>query len=120
LNRNGKLSFQVAEAQKALDIAKNESTIGVRTAKASNSTSKQKKQLIAKYALQQFQTRKNGVRALAHEIEQWQEEIRKIEDSELELMEQAETAQRDVGASKSDRGRSAQTGGRANRPAWLS
>src|SRR6185503_3032230 len=43
-------------------------------------------------------TRKNEeYRALAHEIEQCKEEIRKIEDSELELMEQAESAQKDVG-----------------------
>jgi predicted nucleic acid-binding Zn-ribbon protein len=56
-----------------------------------------KKQLIAKYALQQFQTRKNEeYRALAHEIELCKEEIVKIEDRELELMEQAEAAQKDV------------------------
>jgi len=56
-----------------------------------------KKQLIAKYSLQQFETRKNEeYRALAHEIEQCKEEIRKIEDRELDLMEQAESAQKDV------------------------
>src|SRR5262249_49314611 len=56
-----------------------------------------KKQLIAKYALQQFQTRKNEeYRALAHEIDVCKDEIVKIEDRELELMEQAEAAQKDV------------------------
>ena len=56
-----------------------------------------KKQLIAKYSLQQFQTRKNEeYRALAHEIELCKEEIVKIEDRELELMEQAEADQKDV------------------------
>src|ERR1043166_6333442 len=56
-----------------------------------------KKQLIAKYSLQQFQTRKNEeYRALAHEIELCKEEIVKIEDRELELMEQAEAGQKDV------------------------
>ena len=56
-----------------------------------------KKQLIAKYSLQQFQTRKNEeYRALSHEIDLCKEEIVKIEDRELELMEQAEAAQKDV------------------------
>jgi len=53
--------------------------------------------LIAKYSLQQFQTRKNEeYRALQHEIESCKEDSRKIEDRELELMEQAELAQKDV------------------------
>ena len=56
-----------------------------------------KKQQIAKYSLQQFQTRKNEeYRALQHEIDSCKEEIRKTEDTELELMEQAEVAQKDV------------------------
>jgi len=58
-----------------------------------------KKQAIEKYSLQQFQTKKNDeYRALAHEIETAREAIRKIEDQELELMEQAETAQREIAA----------------------
>src|SRR5260221_2635137 len=45
-----------------------------------------KKELISKYANQQFQTRKNEeYRALAHEIESCKEAIFKIEDQELEL-----------------------------------
>jgi uncharacterized protein len=56
-----------------------------------------KKQLIEKYALQQFQTRKNEeYRALAHEIEGCKAAIFKIEDQEIELMEQAEAAQKEV------------------------
>src|SRR5438105_15560662 len=56
-----------------------------------------KKELIGKYSLQQFQTKKNEeYRALANEIELCKEDIRKIEDRELELMEQAETAQKDI------------------------
>jgi predicted nucleic acid-binding Zn-ribbon protein len=56
-----------------------------------------KKQLIVKYANQQFQTRKNEeYRALAHEIELCKEAITKIEDQELVLMEEAEGAQKDV------------------------
>lgn len=56
-----------------------------------------KKQLIAKYANQQLQTRKNEeYRALAHEIEMCKEDIFKIENREIELMEQAETAQKEA------------------------
>jgi predicted nucleic acid-binding Zn-ribbon protein len=56
-----------------------------------------KKTLIEKYANQQLQTRKNEeYRALAHEIEGCKQAITKIEDQELELMEQGETAQKGV------------------------
>lgn len=59
-----------------------------------------KKQLIIKYANQQFQTRKNEeYRALAHEIEMCKEAIIKIEDQEIELMEQGEAAQQGVSRS---------------------
>src|SRR5215831_2302348 len=57
-----------------------------------------KKTLIEKYANQQLQTRKNEeYRALAHEIEMCKEAIFKIEDQEIELMEQGEAAQKEVG-----------------------
>lgn len=61
-----------------------------------------KKQLIDKYANQQLQTRKNEeYRALAHEIEGCKEGIIKIEDQEIELMEQTEVALKEVaGATK--------------------
>src|ERR1035441_505907 len=56
-----------------------------------------KKQMIVRYANQQFQTRKNEeYRALAHEIEACKSDIFKIEDKEIELMEQAEAAQKEV------------------------
>ena len=56
-----------------------------------------KQQLIAKYANQQLQTRKNEeYKALAHEIEMCKADITKIEDQEITLMEQAEAAQKDV------------------------
>jgi uncharacterized protein len=56
-----------------------------------------KKQLIDKYANQQLQTRKNEeYRALAHEIDGCKEAIVKIEDQELELMEQTEVALKEV------------------------
>ncbi len=56
-----------------------------------------KKGQIEKYANQQLQTRKNEeYRALAHEIEMCKENIVKIEDQEIELMEQGEAAQKEV------------------------
>jgi predicted nucleic acid-binding Zn-ribbon protein len=58
-----------------------------------------KKQQIDKYALQQFQTKKNEeYRALAHEIETCKGVIRKLEDQQLDLMEQGEAAQKEVAA----------------------
>ena len=56
-----------------------------------------KKQQIEKYALQQFQTKKNEeYRALSHEIDTCKAAIRKIEDEEIELMEKGETTQREI------------------------
>ena len=56
-----------------------------------------KKQQIEKYALQQFETKKNEeYRALAHQIDTCREDISKLEDQQLELMEQAETVQKQV------------------------
>ena len=56
-----------------------------------------KQQQISKYSNQQLQTKKNEeYRALANEIETCKKEINHIEDKELELMEQAEVAQKEV------------------------
>ena len=56
-----------------------------------------RKQLIERYANQQLQTRKNEeYRALAHEIDTCKAEITKIEDREIELMEQGEQAQNEA------------------------
>jgi predicted nucleic acid-binding Zn-ribbon protein len=56
-----------------------------------------RKQQIEKYTLQQYQTKKNEeYRALAHEIETAKDAIRKIEDDELDLMEQVEKAQKEA------------------------
>ena len=57
----------------------------------------EKKTQIEKYANQQLQTRKNEeYRALSHEIDACKADITKIEDQEIELMEQAEAAQKEV------------------------
>jgi predicted nucleic acid-binding Zn-ribbon protein len=58
-----------------------------------------KKTQIEKYANQQFQTKKNDeYRALAHEIETCKQAIIKLDDQQIELMEKAELAQKDVQA----------------------
>ena len=56
-----------------------------------------KKQMIVRYSNQQFQTRKNEeYRALAHEIDTCKAAIFEIENREIDLMEQAEAAQKEV------------------------
>jgi len=91
------LKTRATEAQQALEQAKERVKHLESDRKSLELEVEGKKQLIAKYSLQQFQTRKNEeYRALAHEIELCKEEIVKIEDRELELMEQAEAAQKDV------------------------
>jgi predicted nucleic acid-binding Zn-ribbon protein len=58
-----------------------------------------KKQQIEKYALQQFQTKKNDeYRALAGQIEDCKQAIVKLDDQQIELMEKAEAAQKQVAA----------------------
>lgn len=60
-----------------------------------------KKTQIEKYANQQLQTRKNEeYKALAHEIETCKGDIARIEDQEIELMEQAEVAAKQVVAAQ--------------------
>lgn len=54
---------------------------------------------IARLKTQQYQTRKNDeFQAIAHEIERYGNEIRKIEDEELELMMQGDKAKADLTA----------------------
>lgn len=56
-----------------------------------------KQELITKYSLQQFQTKKNDeYRALAREIDHCKADIVKLEDQQLELMEQTEMAQHET------------------------
>ncbi|MEO6033826.1 MAG: C4-type zinc ribbon domain-containing protein [Verrucomicrobiota bacterium] len=55
------------------------------------------KQKIDKYSIQQFQTKKNEeFKAIGHEIEGCKVSISRIEDQQLELMEQADAAQKQV------------------------
>ncbi len=60
-----------------------------------------RKQLIEKYSLQQFQTRRNEeYRALAQEIEACRTAISQLEDQQLELMEQADQVQQQVATAR--------------------
>ncbi len=54
---------------------------------------------VSRLKTQQYQTRKNDeFQAMGHEIERYENEIRKIEDEELELMEQADKLKAELGA----------------------
>ena len=56
-----------------------------------------RKQLIERYGLQQFQTKKNEeYRALAHEIDTCRQAIVKLDDQQLEIMEQMDAAQKEL------------------------
>jgi len=95
-----RLTFQTkaAEAQNALDQGKNRLKHLESDRKNLELEVESKNQLIARYANQQLETRKNEeYRALAHEIETCKGEIVKIEDQELALMEQAEAVQKEIG-----------------------
>jgi predicted nucleic acid-binding Zn-ribbon protein len=53
-----------------------------------------KKEMIAKYSAQQWQTRKNEeYKALTHEIDTCKEAIQRLDDQQLSLMEQIEAAE---------------------------
>lgn len=91
------LRVKAADAQQTLEQAKEKAKQLESERKNLELEVETKKQLIAKYSLQQFQTRKNEeYRALAHEIDLCKQEIVKIEDHEIELMEQAETVQHQI------------------------
>jgi hypothetical protein len=86
---------RAASAQAGLDNAKLKVKQTETDRKKLELEAESKKQQIEKYALQQFQTKKNEeYRALAHEIETCKEEITRLEDKQLELMEQIEAFQK--------------------------
>lgn len=86
-----------ASAQAALDSAKLKLKQIETHRKELELEVESKKQQIEKYSLQQFQTKKNEeYRALAKEIDNCKAEIVRLDDQQLELMEQAEAAQKEV------------------------
>jgi predicted nucleic acid-binding Zn-ribbon protein len=91
------LKSKAAGAQSGLEVAKHRQMQIESDRKKLELEVVAKKQQIEKYALQQFQTRKNDeYRALAHEIELCKEAIVKLEDQQLDLMEKAEKAQKEA------------------------
>jgi predicted nucleic acid-binding Zn-ribbon protein len=91
------LRARAASTQSQLDAAKGRVKQFEADRKRLEVDVESKKTQIEKYANQQLQTRKNEeYRALAHEIDGCKADISKIEDQEIELMEQAEAAQKDV------------------------
>ena len=90
---------RIAQAQATLDDAKQRIKHIESERKRLELEADAKRELIQRYSLQQFQTRKNEeYRALTHEIDLCKEVITKLEDQQLELMEQAELAQKQVAA----------------------
>lgn len=91
------LTSRATGAQAALDAAKNRVKHIESDRKKLELEVESKKQQIEKYSLQQFQTKKNEeYRALAHEIQTCKDAIVKLDDQQIELMEQAESAQKEV------------------------
>src|SRR5271170_3008967 len=91
------LQDKAGGAKASLDAAKTKIKLVETERKKLELEADKKKQQIEKYSLQQFQTKKNEeYRALAHEIEMCREGITKLEDQQLELMEQADTLHKQV------------------------
>ncbi|HWY74578.1 MAG TPA: C4-type zinc ribbon domain-containing protein [Verrucomicrobiae bacterium] len=93
------LSARAAGTQASLDSAKNRGKQIESDRKKLELEVEAQKQQIEKYSMQQFQTKKNEeYRALAHEIETCKANIFRLEDQQIDLMEKAEAAQKDVHA----------------------
>jgi predicted nucleic acid-binding Zn-ribbon protein len=91
------LKTKAAGAQAALESAKTRVKQIESSRKDLELEVEAKQQQIARYANQQLQTRKNEeYRALAHEIDNCKVDIIKIEDRQIELMEQGEAGQKEV------------------------
>ena len=89
------IEAKAKDAQTALEAAKTKAKQLESERKRLELEVDSKKQQIEKYSLQQFQTKKNEeYRALAHEIETCKQAISKLEDQQLEFMEQIEGAQK--------------------------
>ena len=91
------LKNKAATAHGSLEEAKNRLKKIEADRKALELEVEAKKELISRYANQQFQTRKNEeYRALAHEIDACKQAIFQIEDQEIALMEQSEATQKEA------------------------
>lgn len=85
------LESQAAASQAAVDTLKQKSRQLEVDRKKLELDANTRRESILRLKTQQYQTRKNDeFQAMGHEIERYENEIRKIEDDELELMDQAE------------------------------
>jgi len=91
------LESRVNAAQTSLDAARQRGKLIETDRKELELEVEMRKQRIEKYALQQFQTKRNEeYRALSHEIDGCKAEIVKLEDRQLELMEEADGVHKTV------------------------
>jgi predicted nucleic acid-binding Zn-ribbon protein len=91
------LAHKLKSAQAALDSVKLKSKIIETDRKALEVEVDTHKQKIDKYSIQQFETRKNEeFKALGHEIDTCKAAIVKLEDRQLEFMEQADAVQKEI------------------------
>lgn len=89
----------VAKAQDAL----NRNEVAVKNLELDIAT---RRDTIAKLKVQQFETRKNEeFRALGHEIERYEGDVTRLEDQELELMEEAEALKANLASAREALGR---------------
>lgn len=95
------LQSRVAQAQATLDAARLRTRHLEADRKQLEIEVEGRKQQIEKYALQQFQTKRNEeYRALNHEIDGCKAAIVTLEDRQLELMEEAEAVQKTMAAAR--------------------
>lgn len=87
----GDLEQQLASSRAQLDAARQKAQTVELEKKKLEVEAQAKRDSVAKFKTQQFQTRKNEeFQALSNEIKRFEDDIRRIEDRELELMEEAE------------------------------
>lgn len=95
------LQARLSAAQQAVEAARQKGMHLEAGRKKLEIEAESRRQLIEKYSLQQFQTKRNEeYRALSHEIEACKAVISQLEDQQLELMEQADQAHHAVAAAR--------------------
>ena len=95
--RRKSLEAQLAATESAVDVLRHKTRQIEVDRKKLELDVGMRNESIARFKTQQYQTRKNDeFQALGHEIERFENEIRKIEDEELELMVQADKVKADL------------------------
>jgi predicted nucleic acid-binding Zn-ribbon protein len=97
------LDDKLAAAQARLDAAKLRSKEIEVHRKGLENDAQSKRDQIAKYQVQKFQTRKNEeFQAISTAIQHLEDDVRKIEDSELGLMEETEALKPQIASAEAD------------------